>query len=321
MSPQYDFRIKSCCHPFEYIYCFNEHVQCTERFCCGMKSPSFNVIPWYTEQWDIIGIYLVYARYMPDIFINLDWLIYHSKGNDGAAITSQNSHVQITTNAGDMISFIKTHFLFSMNVWQVYTRCIPSIYISYLLCRHFAGLPGLPSAPGCLRPGLSTDQFRLGHWKSSNSRLGPAKVPHPVINLIDMAAPAWCRALAVSTPVFEGLLLSSSILIRNSRCGVAIKKARKEWHPPKKVFHPANIESGDRRRFIQLSNSIWLHSSSCSQEKILKGTEEDQVERNVFGILVVATSGCVGGRTVHVKNSCGRTIHMLSGSEMDAAAS
>jgi hypothetical protein len=31
------------------------------------------------------------------------------------------------------------------------------------------------------------------------------------------------------------------------------------------------------------------------QEKILKGTEEDQFERNVFGILVVATSGCVGG--------------------------
>ena len=25
----------------------------------------------YTEQRDIIGIYLVYARYMPDIFINL----------------------------------------------------------------------------------------------------------------------------------------------------------------------------------------------------------------------------------------------------------
>ena len=25
-----------------------------------MKSPSFNDIPWYTEQWDILGIYLVY---------------------------------------------------------------------------------------------------------------------------------------------------------------------------------------------------------------------------------------------------------------------
>jgi hypothetical protein len=201
-------------------------VQCTERFCCGMKSPSFNVIRWYTEQWDIIGIYLVYARYMPDIFINLEWLIYQSKENDGTAITSQNSYVQITTNAGDMISFIKMHFLFSMNVWQVtvYTRCIPSIYISYLLCRHFAGLPGLPSAPGCLRPGLSTDPFRLGHWKSSNSRLGPAKVPHPVINLIDMAAPAWCRALAVSTPEFEGLLLSSELLDTCHCCGWQLHK-------------------------------------------------------------------------------------------------
>ena len=38
-----------------------------------------------------------------------------------------------------------------------------------------------------------------GYWKCSDSRLGPAKVPQPVVDLIDMAALAWCRALAVST--------------------------------------------------------------------------------------------------------------------------
>ncbi len=184
ISPRDDFRIKSCFHPFEYIYCFNEYVQCTERFCCRMKSPSFNVIRWYTEQWDIIGIYLVYARYMPDIFINLEWLIYQSKEKDGTANTTlHESEVVCTDHAGDMISFIKMHFLFSMNVWQVNTRCIPSIYISYLLCRHFAGLPGLPSALG---------------------------------------------------------------------------------------------------GFIQLPNSVWLHCASCSQAKVFKGAEEDQVKSNVL---------------------------------------
>ena len=64
-SLQYDFRIKSCFHPFEYVYCFDEYVQCTELFCCGMKSPSFNVIWWYTEQWDnwnIPCLCTVYAR-------------------------------------------------------------------------------------------------------------------------------------------------------------------------------------------------------------------------------------------------------------------
>jgi hypothetical protein len=111
-------------------------VQCTERFCCGMKSPSFNVIRWYTEQWDIIGIYLVYARYMPDIFINLEWLIYQSKENDGTAITSQNSYVQITTNAGDMISFIKMHLLFSIKgIYQVYTKYIHIISLVPPFCR------------------------------------------------------------------------------------------------------------------------------------------------------------------------------------------
>ena len=124
--------------------------------------------------------------------------------------------------------------LFSMNIWQVYTRHIPGIYMSYLFCRHLAGLPGLPSAPGCLGPGLSADPFLFGYWKSSNPRLGPSKVPQPVVDhLIDMAAPAGCRALTVSTPDLpefqvEGLLLSSSVLVRNSRCGVSIKKARKE---------------------------------------------------------------------------------------------
>ena len=92
--------------------------------------------------------------------------------------------------------------LFSMNIWQVYTRHIPSIYMSYLFCCHLAGLPGLPSAPGCLWPGLSADPFRFGYWKSSDSRLGPAKVPQPVVGLIYMAAPAWCRALAVSTSIY-----------------------------------------------------------------------------------------------------------------------
>ncbi len=121
--------------------------------------------------------------------------------------------------------------LFSMNIWQVYTRHIPGIYILDLFCRHLAGLPGLPSALGCLGPGLSADPFRFGYWKSSNPRLGPSKVPQPVIDLIDMAAPAGCRALTISTPdlpEFEGLLLSSSVRVRNIKCGVAIKNARKE---------------------------------------------------------------------------------------------
>ena len=118
------------------------------------------------------------------------------------------------------------------------------------------GLPGLRSAPGRFGPGTSANLFGFDHRKSTNTRLGPAKVPQPGVDLIHMAAPARSLARAVSTPEFEGLLLSSSILIRNSRCGIAIKKARKEWHPPKKVFHPANIESGDRRGFIQLPNSV-----------------------------------------------------------------
>jgi hypothetical protein len=89
--------------------------------------------------------------------------------------------------------------------------------MSYSLICFFAGLSGLPSAPGGFRPGLSADHFRFCDRKPSNSRLGPAKVPQPVDDLMNMAAPAWCRALTVSTPEFEGLLLLCSVLVVNGR--------------------------------------------------------------------------------------------------------
>ena len=73
------------------------------------------------------------------------------------------------------------------------------------------------------------------------------------VDLIHMAAPARSLARAVSTPEFEGLLLSRSILasVWNGRRGIAMKKARKERHLPKKVLCPTDVESRDRRGFIQ----------------------------------------------------------------------
>jgi hypothetical protein len=74
-----------------------------------------------------------------------------------------------------------------------------------------------------------------------------------------------------------------------------MKKARKEWHPPKKVLCPANVESWDRRGFIQLPNSVCLHGARGLKEKILKGAEENQVDNNVFRITAVRTFGCIDG--------------------------
>jgi hypothetical protein len=52
------------------------------------------------------------------------------------------------------------------------------------------GISGLLSAPGRFRPGLSANPFGLGDQKATHSRLGPAKVPQPGVDLINMAAPA-----------------------------------------------------------------------------------------------------------------------------------
>ncbi len=74
-----------------------------------------------------------------------------------------------------------------------------------------------------------------------------------------------------------------------------MKKARKEWHPPKNVFCPTNIESWDRGGFIQLPHSVCLHGARGVKAKILKGAEENQLDMNVFRATIVATSGCIDG--------------------------
>ena len=122
-----------------------------------------NSVIWLGYTVSIHGICQHYST------IWIDWLINAKKMMQ----LSQNSHVQNNTSAGDMISSLKMNFLFSMNIWQVYTRFIPSIYISHLSCSHLAGLPGLPSAPGCLGPGLSADPFSFGAWNELLATKGP----------------------------------------------------------------------------------------------------------------------------------------------------
>ena len=83
--------------------------------------------------------------------------------------------------------------------------------------------------------------------------------------------------------------------MRNSRCGVSVKEARKEWHPPKEVLNSANIEGRDRRGLVQLPSSIGLHGARGLKVQILKGTKDDQVQSNFVGITVVAPLDSVQG--------------------------
>ncbi len=233
-------------------------------------------------------------------FTGLVLLLNYWTRNDEleAATMPQNLHVQIITKAGDIASYSKTHVLLSSCICPVYSRYIPGIYMSYSLICFFAGLLGLPSAPGGFRPGLSAGPLCFCDRKPCKPRLGPTKVPQPVVDLINMAVPAWCRALTVCTRECQGLLLSCSVLVlvRNGSGGVVIKEARKEWHLPKEVLHSATIQSRDRWGFTQQPNSIWLHHASGLQAKILKSAKENHVKRNVFRTTVVVTMfACIDG--------------------------
>jgi hypothetical protein len=68
--------------------------------------------------------------------------------------------------------------------------------MSYMFSSTLVGLTGLNSAQGCLKPGLSPDSFCFCNRNPSNLnfRLGPAKVPQPGVDLIDMPL-TWLRGL------------------------------------------------------------------------------------------------------------------------------
>jgi hypothetical protein len=75
-----------------------------------------------------------------------------------------------------------------IGICQVYACHISSAGL-FLFSSPLPGIFGLPSAPGRFRLGLSANLFGLGDRKATHSRLGPAKVPQPGVDLINMAAP------------------------------------------------------------------------------------------------------------------------------------
>ena len=89
-----------------------------------------------------------------------------------------------------------TEHLYMIRIYQVYVCHIHSAGLFLFDCTRPA-LPGLISAAG-----------RFTYQNSIDSRLRPAKVPHPGVDLKNMAAPACSLACTVSTPEFKGLLLS-----------------------------------------------------------------------------------------------------------------
>ncbi len=90
----------------------------------------------YTPGMYQVYIYLSrgYARNIPSISVQKKWWTWHHDSE-----LASTDHYQCWPGWHDIIP--QNEFLLSINIWQVYTRHIPSIFISYLCCRHFAGLP------------------------------------------------------------------------------------------------------------------------------------------------------------------------------------
>lgn len=139
---------------------------------------------------------------------------------------------------------------------------IPSICLSYVIsnlgfsCSTLAGLPSLPGGLCRFTPAPLADLLCRSHRETSNTRLWPAKVPQPSVDLIYMAASARSLERSISTAKFKVQTLSSCIFVRNGGSQVAIQEAWREWNPTENILNPANIESRNGGGLIKLSESI-----------------------------------------------------------------
>ncbi len=161
---------------------------------------------------DISGIWQSYTMIILGTYHNL-----YIKRNNETATTSQSQHVQMHSEAGSITRGGECHtilskacfteHLYMTGIYQVYVCRIHSAGLFLFSCT-LLGLPGLISAAGRFRLGLSADPSCLSHRKSINSRLRHVKDPHPGVDLTNMAALACSLACTVGTPEFNGLLLS-----------------------------------------------------------------------------------------------------------------
>jgi hypothetical protein len=129
-----------------------------------------------------------------------------------------------------------------MSYVTVYAKHMPSICLKYVRYMFVISLQRPPCGPfvspkraGVFRPGQSADDpFCFCNQKHSNSRLGPAKIPQPYVDLVNMAAPAWCKSLTVCTAGFEGKLSLCCVPVRNGRGGIVGRKQGKSSTRPRK---------------------------------------------------------------------------------------
>ncbi len=79
--------------------------------------------------------------------------------------------------------------------------------------RSLASPLSCPSALGSLRLGLPSELVSFGHREAAHVRLGPSKVPHPGVDLVNMAAPPLGRASTIGTAALKSVLLSAAVLM------------------------------------------------------------------------------------------------------------
>ncbi len=102
------------------------------------------------------------------------------------------------------------------------------------------------------------------------------KLPQPLVDFIDIAAPQSVRCSRVGTAIRKAWILALAEYVRNCWSRVT---SQKQWHKRNSAHHILDIchvEAEGCGWFIQLDHSSVLHRPLNRQFELFKGTEENQ---------------------------------------------
>ena len=205
-----------------------------------------------------------------------------------------------------------------------YIKQVHDQYILVISQQQHASLPaGLSSAPERFRSGVAAYPFSFSDKKPSNSRLGPAKLPQPGVDLVNMTASAgigWIpvlnhhhsqtrRPISVEVHTCEELQMQDYHQETRNSC----TRPRRSSILPTQRFGTGQGSYSFLMPFASIVPDICRLRSS----KALKNTrpKSNSQECWLYHLLVVFR-GCNLQR-----KSLERTIHTLSGSKMADATS
>jgi len=144
-------------------------------------------------------IYQVYTMYIHDIYQSDEsWKSATLQGRNGCLKNFKWTYIRWHNRRATQ--FYTQNMFYWKTGYAMYIQCIYHVY------NHDDKIitgQGHTRALLVAHPRLAASDRDFNHREPAHARLGPAKVPQPGVDLVDMAAPPRCRASSISTAALK----------------------------------------------------------------------------------------------------------------------